>query len=131
MNSNDKNLEARRILIKLSDLFIAVEKFRLNPKEKLILMKSLLELRLYIVSFLAKCLKAAGSRGVGRPKGNGRKKEEQILQFIREKGRSVTLGELAVLNIASRSLRRYLKNLRTAKKISVEKRGRDHFYSAT
>ena len=56
-------------------------------------------------------------------------KHELIIQFIKQNSGRVSATKLLDLGIAGRSLRRYIKNLSASGKISVEKKGREHFYS--
>lgn len=72
--------------------------------------------------------------GAGAAKNNGQdtkllKKHALIIQFIKQHSGRVSATKLLELNIAGRTLRRYIKNLSDSGKVSVEKKGREHFYT--
>lgn len=76
------------------------------------------------------------SYGAGLARNGGEstrtaEKYELILQFIKQNSGRVSAAQLLGLGIAGRSLRRYVKNLCVSGKISVEKKGREHFYTLT
>lgn len=74
--------------------------------------------------------------GASVAKNNGQdakllKKHDLIIQFIKQHSGRVSATKLLELNIAGRTLRRYIKNLSDSGKVSIEKKGREHFYFLT
>lgn len=125
-----KNTE---ILKKISSLILLVENSRIEKISKFKIVKVLLAVKLKLFELLKKEIELeaktndaaeAANRGIG----GDLKKHELILQFIKNNGGRVDTVKLLTLGIASRSLRRYIKNLRDENKIKIEKSGRNLFY---
>ena len=116
---------SKEIIGKLNQLIdLAATDPKMEKTAKLRFIRLLLALKLDFLGFLAK-------KEVIRPTGKREKtkeKERLILKFIEEKGGRAGMEDLAILGISGRSLRRYLKNLSKQGLITLEKRGREHFY---
>lgn len=118
---------SKEIIRKINEL---IDLASADPKT----IKLLLELKLVFLRFLAesKAAKLAiQKRETDRRIGKMEKTEEKeglILKFIEKKGGRVGMDDLVTLGISGRSLRRYLKDLRKRGLITIEKRGREHFY---
>mgnify|MGYP001568660968 FL=1 len=116
---------SKEIIGKLNQLIdLAATDPKMEKTAKLRFIRLLLALKLDFLGFLAK-------KEVVRPTGKREKtkeKERLILKFIEEKGGRAGMEDLAILGISGRSLRRYLKNLSKQGLITLEKRGREHFY---
>ena len=116
---------SKEIIGKLNQLIdLAATDPKMEKTAKLRFIRLLLALKLDFLGFLAK-------KEIVRPTGKREKtkeKERLILKFIEEKGGRAGMEDLAILGISGRSLRRYLKNLSKQGLITLEKRGREHFY---
>ena len=127
--------ESREILKKITQLVSLVESSDIQLIEKLKILKVLLTLKIKLIELLpleparARVSKNRSLDFVPRQRNDTLEKHELLLKFIREKGGRASSAELAGLGLAARSLRRYLRNLASAGKISLEKKGRGHFYS--
>jgi len=120
----------------ISRLIFSVESSRIDKISKLKITKVLLALKLSILELLkseirseGKAIDAARIKAPGNGHG-GRdiRKHELILEFIKNNGGKVSLGQLSGLGIAGRSLRRYMNYLRNQNKIRIERAGRNLFY---
>ena len=130
-----------QILKEISQLISSVEYSSIQKTDKLKIIKVLLAIKLKLIWLLEKDLKKEAkmvyqaSVAKSDMADNGRNnskisdKHELILQFIKNKSGKVSYPELSDLGIAGRSLRRYIKNLSVSGKISVEKKGREYFYT--
>ena len=114
----------------------SIESSGIQKTDKLKIVKVLLVIKLKLIELLAKELKieakvmhlvSVAKHTERSPKKSD--KHELILQFIKNKSGKVSYPELSDLGIAGRSLRRYIKNLSVSGKISVEKKGREYFYT--
>lgn len=108
------------IFREIDRLVFLIEKSGLEETDKLKIIKVFLSAKLKLLELLKN---AAGKEGAAAPR-----KQESILQFIRQSGGRVSKPQLLGLGISGRSLRRHLKMLRQGNKIRVEKSGRNLFY---
>ena len=130
-----------QILKEISQLVSSVESSEIQKNDKLKIVKVLLVIKLKLIEFLENDLKkeakmmyqaSVAKSDVAGDAGDGSKisnKHELIIQFIKQNSGRVSAAKLLDLGIAGRTLRRYIKNLSASGKISVEKKGREHFYS--
>ena len=126
--------KADDIFKEINRLILLVESSRIEKINRLKIIKVLLAVKLKLFELLEKekeietkinhPAKASGNGGIAR----NSKKHELILQFIKNNGGRVDSVQLSGLGIASRSLRRYIKNLRDENKIKIERSGRNLFY---
>ena len=127
-----------QILKEISQLIFLVENSSVQKTDKLKIIKVLFVIKLKLIELLEKELKmetgiiyrASVARNINESIGIS-DKHDLIIQFIKSKSGSVSPTELLSLGIASRSLRRYIKNLIDGRKIKIEKSGRNYFYSLT
>lgn len=143
-----------KILSELNELISSVENSNIQKNDKLKILKVLLVIKLKLFELLKEEFKkeareiywASPERSREGPQGisasyrasvakNGGqnnkpfKKQNMIIQFIKHNSGLVSATKLLELRIAGRTLRRYIKNLSDSGKISVEKKGRQHFYA--
>lgn len=133
--------KSTEILKEINRLISLVSDSSIQEIDKLKIIKVLLAIKLRVMELLdkeitseAKIFHVASTAGhsVNRRKrkdSGSSDKQGLILEFIRNKSSQVGLAELSELGIAGRSLRRYLKNLKDGKRVKIEKRGRENFYS--
>ena len=119
-----------RLLI--NRLISSIENSDINQIDKLKIIKVLLAIKIKLIEFSDKDIKAASNspikRGNGRDHGQPSKKHNLIIEFIKNKGGRVNAAELLEIGLAGRSLRRYIKNLCRENKVKIEKSGRNYFY---
>lgn len=130
-----------QILKEISQLISSVEDSKIQKTDKLKIIKVLLAVKLKLIELLESDLKmeAKVAYRVSVAKSDVAKnildsakiseKHELIIQFIKKNSGRVSAAKLLDLGIAGRTLRRYIKNLSASGKISVEKKGREHFYT--
>lgn len=113
-------------------LISSIENSDINQIDRLKIVKVLLAIKIKLIEFSDKDIKAANNtptkQGNGRDLDRPSKKHNLIIQFIKNKGGRVNTAELLSLGLAGRSLRRYIKNLCQENKIKIEKSGRNYFY---
>ena len=104
----------------------------INQIDRLKIIKVLLAIKIKLIEFSGKEIKAANkvsaksNNGHDQPRSS--KKHNLVLQFIKDKGGRVNAAELLSLGLAGRSLRRYIRDLCQDNKVKIEKSGRNYFY---
>ena len=122
------------ILKEINRLISLIGDSTIQETDKLKIMKVLLVVKLKLIELLGKEISSeAKVIHIASMASHESKylpdKQELILEFIKNKNGRVGLVDLLGLGIAGRSLRRYLKRLKDNKKIRIEKRGRENFYT--
>lgn len=127
--------EPKKILKRIGELISLIENSNVRTEDKLKILKVLLILKIKLIDLLPLAARSDknGKSGISnsplRQRENTLEKQALIVNFLKEKGGRAGSTEFINLGMAGRSLRRYLKNLRDTGKLSLDKKGREHFYN--
>lgn len=131
-------MKSGQIIKEISQLISSVESSDIQKTDKLKLVKVILSIKLRLIEILgkkivaeAKVMRVASLARKERKTARPSKKHELILQFIKQNSGRVSATKLSEVGIAGRTLRRYISELSASGRVSVEKKGRRHFYSLT